>query len=98
MLRDTARERVDEIGHKGPWTVTVYPGLGEGIEALVDTTLKWTVLEEEFAPLSSSSSIGENNAILTYRDQQLFGRDMYDFVCYDPGQCGTYMAYFRTNN
>ena len=21
---------------------------------------------------------------------------MYDFLCYDPGQCGTYMAYFMT--
>ena len=44
LLKDTARERVDEIGNKGPWTVTVYPGLGEGIEALIDTTLKWTIL------------------------------------------------------
>ena len=101
-LKETgaAQEYAQKIrkGNKGPFTVSLFPGRKEQVNSVIDTSTRWTIFDDSVALFSDSAIDHWKYQFVEYRDTQIFGREVEDFVCFDRLNCDNRMRYLRSTS
>ena len=78
--------------------MSVFPGRKEQVNAVIDTTTRWTIFDDSVALFSDSAIDHWKRQFVEYRDTEIFGTEVEDFVCFDRLNCDNRMRYLRSTN
>ena len=78
--------------------MSLYPGRKEPVNAVIDTSTRWTIFDDSVALFSDSAIDHWKRQFVEYRDTEIFGTEVEDFVCFDRLNCDNRMRYLRSTN